>query len=125
MVEPAPVATLKVSQSQFLLQLLIIPFDDPAVFGHLDQSFEVGSGRQRRYPIFGGFFLPSRPLDQQPFLLVWFRFLVASMSRAYSNGGKARLQLPICAFTPSDFLEGRGGQTHRQLLYRDGLMVRG
>src|SRR3977135_3022544 len=92
MVEPAPVATFKVPQPQLLFQLLIIPFDNPAVFGHLDQSFELGSRRQRRYPIFGGFFLLSRPFDQQPFLRMWFCFLVVPMSRADSNGGKARLQ---------------------------------
>ena len=39
MVKPPPVAALKVSQPQLLFQLLIIPFDDPTVFGHLDQSF--------------------------------------------------------------------------------------
>jgi hypothetical protein len=43
-VEPAPVAAFKVPQPQFLLQFLVIPFDDPAVFGHLDQSFEPGVG---------------------------------------------------------------------------------
>src|SRR5258708_3917215 len=85
MVEPAPVATFKVPQPQLLFQLLVIPFDDPAVFGNLDQSLEFGSGRQRRYPVFGGFLLPSRPLDQQPFLLVWFCFLVVPMGRAYCN----------------------------------------
>ena len=36
-VEPAQVATFKVAQPQFLFQLFIIPFDDPAVFGRLDQ----------------------------------------------------------------------------------------
>ena len=40
MVKPPPVAALKVSKPQLLFQLLIIPFDDPAVFGHLDQCFE-------------------------------------------------------------------------------------
>src|ERR1700730_16779251 len=112
-VEPAPVPAFKVPQSQLLFQLLIIPFDDPAVFGHLDQSFELGSGRQRRYPIFGGFFFLSRPLDQQPFLLVWFSLLAVPVSRAYSNGGKARLQFPLPGFTPSDFPECGGGQPHR------------
>src|ERR1700689_3687261 len=47
------------------------------------------------------------------------------MSRTYSNGGKTGSQLPVRAFTPSDFLEGRGGQIHRQLLHGDGWMVRG
>src|SRR5260370_39752898 len=105
MVNPPPVAALKVSQPQLLFQLLIIPFDDPAVFGHLDQSFKLGSGRQRRYPIFGGFFLLSRPLDQQPFLLVWFSFLVVAASPAYSNGGTSRLQFPLPGFTTSYFPE--------------------
>ena len=48
MVESAPVATFKVPQPQLLFQLLIIPFDDPAVFGHLGQSFERGIRRQSR-----------------------------------------------------------------------------
>src|SRR5712675_1922859 len=113
MVEPAPVAPFKVPQPQLLFQLLIIPFDDPAVFGHLDQSLELCSGRQRRYPIFGRFFLLSRPLDQQPLFLVWFRLLVVPVSRAYSNRGKARSQFPLPGFTPSDFPEGGGGQSNR------------
>jgi len=44
-VEPAPVAAFKVPQPQLLFQLLVIPFDDPAVFGHLHQSFESGIQR--------------------------------------------------------------------------------
>src|SRR5215831_5320273 len=48
MVESAPVAAFKVPQSQLLLQLLVISFDDPAVFGHLDQSFEWSIRRQGR-----------------------------------------------------------------------------
>ena len=36
MMESAPVATFEMPQAQFLFQLLIIPLDDPAVFGHLD-----------------------------------------------------------------------------------------
>src|SRR5580658_1962973 len=51
MVEPAPVATFKVPQSQFLLQFLIIPFDNPAVLGHFDQGLDPGVERQRRYPV--------------------------------------------------------------------------
>src|ERR1039457_5062244 len=37
MIEPAPVTAFKVAQPELLFQFLIIPFDDPAVFGHLDQ----------------------------------------------------------------------------------------
>jgi hypothetical protein len=61
MVEPAPVTAFQVPQSQLLFQFQIVPFNDPAVFGYLDQSFELGVSRQRRYPVFGGSFLASRP----------------------------------------------------------------
>lgn len=64
MVEPTPVAAFKVSQPQLLFQLLVVPFDDPAVFGHLDQSFELGVRRQCRQPVLGGFRFVSRPFDQ-------------------------------------------------------------
>jgi hypothetical protein len=51
MVKPTPVAAFKVPQPQLLFQLLVIPFDNPAVFGYLDQCLELGSNRQRRYPV--------------------------------------------------------------------------
>jgi hypothetical protein len=43
MVESSPVSAFKVSQAQLLFQLLVIPFDDPALFGDLDQGFERGT----------------------------------------------------------------------------------
>jgi hypothetical protein len=45
MVEAEPVAAFEMSQSQLLLQFLVIPFDDPPVLGHLNESFEYGMGR--------------------------------------------------------------------------------
>src|SRR5580693_687385 len=123
MVESAPVTAFKVSQSQLLFQLLVITLDDPAVFGCFDQSSESGVQRQRRYPVFTGFRLPSRPFDQQPFFGVRLCLPIIPMSRTYANGGKAGLQLPVCAFTPGDFSEGSGRQIQRQLLHGDGLMV--
>ena len=47
MVKSTPVAAFEVSQAQLLFQLLVIPFNDPALFGDLDQSFERGIRRQR------------------------------------------------------------------------------
>ena len=69
-VESAPVATFKVPQPQFLLQFLIVPFDDPAVFGHFDQIFKLGVQRQRRYPVLSDDFgkYASRELISDPFL---------------------------------------------------------
>jgi len=42
------------------------------------------------------------------------------MSRTHANGGKTGLQLPVRAFPPSDFLEGRGGQAHRNCFTETG-----
>src|SRR6185437_11817774 len=64
MMEPAPVTAFKVSQPQLLFQLLIIPFDDPAMFGHLHQSLERCSRRQCPQPVFCRFRFAARPFDQ-------------------------------------------------------------
>jgi hypothetical protein len=121
--ESTPVTAFKVSQPQFLFQFLIVAFDDPAVFGHFDQSLEAGIRRQRRYPVLRRFGVPSRPFDQQPFLRVWFRFPVVPMRRTNANGGKTGLQLTVCTLTPGDFFKGDGRQSGRQLPDGDGLMI--
>ena len=33
--KPSPVTTFKVPQSQLLLELLVVPLNDPALLGHL------------------------------------------------------------------------------------------
>src|SRR5215217_6746411 len=124
MVEPTPVAAFKVSQAQFLFQLLVVPFDDPALFGHSGESFERGVASHRRQPVLSGFGFPPRPFDQQPLFRVWFGLPVVSMRRADSNCSKAGSQFPFRTFTPTDFPKGSTGQTHCQLLYCNGLMVR-
>ena len=35
MMKAAPTASLVVAQPEFLLQFLVIPFDDPAMFGQM------------------------------------------------------------------------------------------
>ena len=118
-VEPAPVATFKVAQPQLLFQLLIIPFDDPTVFGYLAQSLELGVLRQRRHPVLSwvrppraairSATIPPRevPLSRNP----------DERRVRTATAAKRDRQLPICAFPPRDLLEGRGWQTHRQLLH--------
>jgi hypothetical protein len=104
------VAAFKVPQPSLLFQLLIIPFDDPAVFGYLDQCFKLGVRRHRRYPVLGRFCLTTRPFDQQPFLGMRLRFLVIPMGDAYAHGGKAGSQFPVCAFPPVISLKVVGGR---------------
>ena len=46
MMEAAPTASFVVAQAEFLLQFLIVPFDDPAVFGQMHQFNQGDIGRQ-------------------------------------------------------------------------------
>jgi hypothetical protein len=54
MMKSAPASTFVMSQSQFLLQLFIIPFDDPAVLREFDH--ELGIRRESGKPVLGWFF---------------------------------------------------------------------
>src|SRR6266446_3897910 len=42
-----------------------------------------------------------------------------AMCRADADGGKARRELPVGAFTPSELAVGRWLERHRQFLHRD------
>lgn len=68
MVEASPTSALVMSETDFLLKFLVIPFDTPAQFGKIDQFGEGNVFRQGRKPIFGRLRLTLRPFDQQPFL---------------------------------------------------------
>src|SRR6186713_1868037 len=68
MMEAAPTPPLKVVEAQFLLELLVVPFDPPAQLGGADQVDQGGRRRQGRQPVLARLLLSFRPLDQQPFL---------------------------------------------------------
>jgi hypothetical protein len=46
MMKATPTASFVVTQTEFLLQFLIIPLDNPAVFGHVHQFDKCGRRRQ-------------------------------------------------------------------------------
>ena len=91
MMEAAPSTSFVVAQPKFLLQFLIIPFDDPAVFGQVHQFPQVKDRRQGGQPVLGGFRFLGWPFDQQPFFRMWLRAPVVAMRGAHSQGGKAGL----------------------------------
>ena len=68
MVKSAPTPSFIVTQSQLLLEFLIVAFDDPAVFGHLHQRLQRGLLRKCGQPVFGGFRFFLRPFDQEAIL---------------------------------------------------------
>ena len=92
MMKAAPTASFVVAQAEFLLQFLVIPFDDPAMFGQLHQFLQGSIGRQGGQPVFGGFGFPLRPFDQQPFFRMRFGSPVVAMRGTHPHGGKAGLQ---------------------------------
>jgi len=51
-VKAAPAAAFKVAQAEFLLQFLIVAFDDPALFGQRDQIAQLAVFRQIGHPVF-------------------------------------------------------------------------
>ena len=66
--EAAPTASFKMAQAEFLLQFLVIPFDDPAaLFGQSNQVAQADVFGQIRQPVFARFGLAAGPFDEQPF----------------------------------------------------------
>src|SRR4051812_37725715 len=67
-VEAAPAAALVVPQPDLLLELLVIPLDQPTCLRDMDQVLERGARRQGGQPVLGGLLGTFGPLDQQPLL---------------------------------------------------------
>src|SRR3981081_14211 len=83
-----PAASFKVPQSEFLLQLLVIAFDDPAMFGEIDQFTELRIGWKCGKPVLRGFLLLFWPFDEEPFLRMWLGAPVVAMSGSDTRGSE-------------------------------------
>jgi hypothetical protein len=105
MVKTPPAPPFKMAQSEFLLQLLVITLNNPAVFGKTDEFSQSHICRQGGKPVFGRFTLTFRPFDQRPFLRMWFRAPVIAMGRTHTQGGKARCEILFDAGTPGNGLK--------------------
>ena len=68
MVEPSPAPAFVVPESEFLLQFLVVLFDDPALFGKRHQLLQLCTGRQSGKPVLRRLCFPLWPFDKQPFL---------------------------------------------------------
>src|SRR5215212_5454729 len=108
--ETAPAPSLKVSQTDLLLELLIIPLNAPAQFRQIDELCHGGVGRQGRKPVLGRLLLALGPLDQAPLLRSHSRTPVVAVRRPNPDGRKARGQRSLGAFTPSDHVPSPVGQ---------------
>ena len=106
----APTASFVVAQPEFLLRFLVIPFDDPAMFGHVHQFPKIDVSVQSGQPVLGWLRFRGGPFDQQPFFRVRFRSPLVTMRGAHPDSRKAGLQFLLHPLSPSDLLPGLGGQ---------------
>ena len=124
MMKAPPAASFVVTQSQLLLELLVVALDDPAVLGQRDQILAGRCSAEVRQPVVGRFRLFRRPLDQQPLRGVRFVLFVVATRRPHSHGGETRAQLLAGPLPPAQRAEGLGRQQLAgPLLYRDGLLL--
>ena len=117
MVEPSPAPAFVVPQSEFLLQFLVVLFDDPALFGEGHQLLQLCTGRQSGKPVLRGFCFPLRPFDKQPFLRMRLSLPVVPMRWSNPHCSKARTQFVLCPLTPVHHLPLLSREHQRQLLY--------
>ena len=110
MMKPPPAASFKVSQAEFLFQFLVIAFDNPAVFGEINQFTERGIGWKRRQPVLQRLLFFRRPFDEKPFFRVRLGAPVIAVSGPDSHSGKSGDQLVLRALSPGDMSPCVGGQ---------------
>ena len=79
MVKASPAASFVVTQSEFLLQFLIVPLDDPTMFGQMHQFDQRQIGRHGGQPVFCRLGLSDGPFHEQPFLGVRLGPLIIPM----------------------------------------------
>ena len=66
-------------------------------------------------PVFGGFRLAGRPLDQEPLLRTRFGAVVVAMPRADPDGGEAGAERRVAAFAPRPSHTAPIATAHRML----------
>ena len=106
----APAAPFKVAQTEFLLQFLVIAFDNPAMFGEIDQITERRVNRERGEPVFRRFLFLRRPFDEEPFFRVRLGAPVIPVSRSDTKGGEPGSELVLYSLSPGNVLPCLRGQ---------------
>src|SRR5450755_4305894 len=119
--EASPAPALVVTETEVLLQVLIVVLDAPALMGSADQLVERRALGQRRQAILGRLFLARGPLDEQPLLGPQPRLAGVAPRVAHPSRGEAAAECGVGAFAPADGLIRLGGQGLRQRLDALGL----
>lgn len=102
--EESPPSTLVVAETEFLLQVLIIPLDAPLQLGVGDQVSAGCRVREGRRPVFRRLGLADGLFDQKPLLGIGFREPIVAVSRTNVQRREARSEHRVGALTPRDGL---------------------
>src|SRR5947209_11852798 len=89
MMKAAPATPFKVPQPEFLFQFLVIAFDNPAVFGEIDQFVERDIGWKCGKPVLRRFLFFPWPFDQKPFFRMRLGAPVIAVSGPDTKSGEA------------------------------------
>src|SRR5262245_25718373 len=114
--EASPSAAFEMAEPHLLLEFLIVTLDAPAQLGEVDQTPESDALRERREPIFGGFFLAFGPFNQQPFFRSALAALIVTARGTNMHTSKARGKKFCRAFSPFDRTPSTLGQAEREPL---------
>src|SRR4051795_5602071 len=114
--EAAPAASLVVSKTQFLFELLVIALDPPAQLGQIDQAIERHVRRDGGQPILCGLGGALGPFDPHPFLAARLGPPIIVMRRPHPYPGKARDQRSRASLAPGNRLPVCRRQAERKRL---------
>src|SRR6478672_11467238 len=123
MMKAAPATSFIMVEPEFLLEILVIPFNPPAQFGHVNQIDQGDRRRQGREPVLGRLRVALWPLDQQPLLRMRLGPPIIAMGRTHPHRGEAPAQVTSAALAPPHRLPGTRRQGESEVLGADRLML--
>src|SRR6516164_8980925 len=122
MMKAAPASPFVVAEPEFLFEFLIIPLDDPALFGERDQILQMGGRGQSRQPVLTRLGFSFGPFDQQPFFRVRFGLPVIAVRRPHAHSDEAGAEFLTRTLAPRYGLPRFGRECQCQFFRRDWLV---
>src|SRR5208282_88165 len=119
----APSSAFIMTETELLLELLIIALDAPAQLGKIDHLVEGHVVRNGGEPVLGRSALARGPFDEKPLFRPAFGELGITMRRPHAEADEPRGHPIGGAFAPRDRAPSAFGQTQRQRLDRDRSML--
>ena len=111
------------TETDFLLQILIFTLNAPTEFCCVDQVYEAEAFGQRAEPVFRRLLLVLRPFDEEPLFRPTLLQLRVAMGGSDPEPRESRCELASRALAPGNRFPRRGRQPQREVLDLDGLVL--